>query len=130
MPESKFMDVFIYLHAVTIILGSIYLLFWIASFTLLNCKDYSFPNNIITMEKYYRAIIIKLTCIWSSIVRMLNMSLQSGNDYYWTKSILAINLILPFKDYKLYWKKRRIIHNSFAHTFLLLIKKYYCVTFY
>ena len=37
--------------------------------------------------------IVLVPFIWTPIIQMLNLSLLSGNDYYWTKSILALNLI-------------------------------------
>ncbi|GBB83402.1 hypothetical protein RclHR1_10120002 [Rhizophagus clarus] len=86
IPTSSFTDVFIYSHAVTGIASGIFLPFFVLGVFIHNkvyCK----------MEVTLRELLIEITFIWTPVVQMLNMSLLSGNDYYWTKSILAINLI-------------------------------------
>ncbi|GES95694.1 hypothetical protein GLOIN_2v1815713 [Rhizophagus clarus] len=84
VPKSKFTEVFIFLHSVIGVLVIIYLPIYLASFEF---------KIIERPEKLFRIILINLTCIWTPVIQMLNMSLLSGNDYYWTKLILAINLI-------------------------------------
>ncbi|RGB31905.1 hypothetical protein C1646_670552 [Rhizophagus diaphanus] len=93
IPESNFTNVFIYSHAVTGILGSVLLFYYICEVGLIYSRNY---EGVSTFEKsgpFLRKLTITVTCLWTPIVQMLNMSLLSGNDYYWTKSILALNLI-------------------------------------
>ncbi|GBC07039.1 hypothetical protein RclHR1_00720048 [Rhizophagus clarus] len=92
LPPSNFTEFFIYSHAVTGILSAIFLLFFLGGHIY---TGFLSGENIIfqKIEKTFRKRIITITFIWTPIVQMLNMSLLSGNDYYWTKSILAVNLI-------------------------------------
>ncbi|CAB5192773.1 hypothetical protein RhiirA5_481695 [Rhizophagus irregularis] len=106
ISENNFTYVFIYLHAVTGILGSVLLLPYICLGILfilrkiLDLFSSKFEPNLdlffyllVRVEPILRKLDITLTFIWTPIVQMLNMSLFSGNDYYWMKLILALNLI-------------------------------------
>jgi len=97
IPESNFTDIFIYLHAVTGVLGMFVLLFYIGLFIkyMVSGGFRSREKKAIfyRIERIIRQFTITITFIWTPIVQMLNMSLFSGNDYYWTKSILALNMI-------------------------------------
>ncbi|RIA90620.1 hypothetical protein C1645_737756 [Glomus cerebriforme] len=93
IPANNFTDIFIYLHSVTGILGAIVLLFYIVIYIAGGFYFEHLLNIMEPIEHYLRKFTITITFLWTPIVQMLNMSLLSGNDYYWTKSILALNLI-------------------------------------
>ncbi|PKC62135.1 hypothetical protein RhiirA1_522824 [Rhizophagus irregularis] len=93
IPESNFTNVFIYSHAVTGILGSVLLLYYICEVCFIYSRTYEGVSAFEKSEPFLRKLTITATCLWTPIVQMLNMSLLSGNDYYWTKSILALNMI-------------------------------------
>jgi hypothetical protein len=90
---SSFTNVFVYMHIVTIAMSVLVLL-------ILFIK-YIIKSNLRSFEKKDKGFVGKafILCIdlapfiWTPVTQMLNMSLLSGNNYYWTKSILALNLI-------------------------------------
>ncbi|GBB92168.1 hypothetical protein RclHR1_19770001 [Rhizophagus clarus] len=99
IPKDNFTDAFIYIHAVTGVLGAIFLLGALICIFLsdLNCIPRKIRNFIDKVIEVIGAIfgkfLITITFLWTPIVQMLNMALLSGNDYYWTKLILALNMI-------------------------------------
>ncbi|GBC09876.1 hypothetical protein RclHR1_09190002 [Rhizophagus clarus] len=100
--ENK--DIFIGVHAVSGILGSIGFLG-----AILGILTEIYSDKSPFVEKLHSAavgddighlfnnvcnyIFITIFSIWTPIIQMLNMALLSGNDYYLTKLILALNLI-------------------------------------
>lgn len=85
IPGSNFTDVFIYLHAVTGVIGSIlagfYFFLFLPIWINMDEADIRYYNFIL-IERFLRILGITITLIWTPIVQMLNMSLLSGNDYY------------------------------------------------
>ncbi|PKK63308.1 hypothetical protein RhiirC2_717070 [Rhizophagus irregularis] len=104
IPTDNFTDAFIYIHAITGVLGAIFLLCAIITLFIDSLHDYGyrlpskikdFLNNVVVdvIGVHFGKFLITITFLWTPIVQMLNMALLSGNDYYWTKLILALNLI-------------------------------------
>ncbi|CAB4415839.1 unnamed protein product [Rhizophagus irregularis] len=121
IPTDNFTDAFIYIHAVTGVLGAIFLLCALIGIFLglLNDNGYRLPEKIkdflneVVLEiigAHFGKFLITITFLWTPIVQMLNMALLSGNDYYWTKLILALNLI--YISRVLYYTVEKKFSNS------------------
>ncbi|GBC00551.1 hypothetical protein RclHR1_00390005 [Rhizophagus clarus] len=96
IPTNNFTDAFICIHAVTGVLGAIFFFTTVIILSLNKC-GYNFSRKfrrfIDVIGANFGKFLITITFLWTPIVQMLNMALLSGNDYYWTKLILALNLI-------------------------------------
>ena len=73
------------------------------------CKKLvDFSNKI---ELHTLPFLVLVPFVWTPIIQMLNMSILSGNDYYSTKSILALNLISLSRTVN-YFKKKENEENN------------------
>ncbi|CAG8733004.1 28055_t:CDS:1, partial [Dentiscutata erythropus] len=100
-----YLNIFVYLHAVTGVICLVAIIIYISFFTRVNslvericcicciCCIHLNAEILFRMEKVMRIVGITITFIWTPIIQMFNLSLFSGNDYYWTRSILALNLL-------------------------------------
>ncbi|RIA82606.1 hypothetical protein C1645_788078 [Glomus cerebriforme] len=126
LPIDNFTDVFIYLHVVTGILGVIYVFGAMINIVIYRKSDKTSGRTKKLIDKircisiYFSAkCLIPITLIWTPVVQMLNMALLSGNDSYWTKIILALNLV--YLSRVLYYAiEKKMTESKKTETFGLL----------